>query len=381
MARKAQRPAPVKLGKVHARCIRGPHKDGSGRWYWQAVVYQGEGGKDRTVWSGWATREDATRGLAALVAEQGTAPEAPDRSPQAATEVVTVRDLMECWVASQEARGDLSRFAKRGYRSCGRHLADGIGSVRLDRVSAGQLEGYRDRRCVGGAATSSVQRELKVFRTAWEWGRGIGACPDRDLPRVKLTVTSKRAKRTPCPGEVGAVLAKLEGWPWLAVFLLYATGARIREVASLTWGSADLRAGTVTLTGKGSTRHVPVLPDVVAELRRWGPGAPDAPVLGVSVNVACAHLSSRYLAAACDAAGVPRFTPHGLRRAAEDRLARAGVDVATYAAILGHSPQVALQHYRRATPDDCRAAVLAAGLGKVPAGQVLPFPGEATETA
>lgn len=374
MARKSKKPAAVKVGKVHARCVRGPHKDGSGRWYWQALVFSGEGGGQRTVWSGWATPDACLRRVAELVAECGAEPDAP--SPAEATaEVQTVRDLLECWVASQQARADLTRFAKRSYRSCATHVAAGLGAVRLDRVSPTALEGYRDRRCHAGAATATVHRELKVLRAAWQWGREIGACPDRDLPRVKLTVRPKREKRTPSPGEVGAVLEQLDGWPRLAVFLLYSTGARIREVASLTWADVDLRTGTLALTGKGSTRHVPVLPEVVAELRAWGPGEPDASVLGVTTNLVCSHLSSRHLSAACEAAKVPRFTPHGLRRAAEDRLARAGVDVATYAAILGHSPQVALQHYRRATPADCRAAVKAAGLGAVPGGTVLAFPG------
>ncbi len=64
----------------------------------------------------------------------------------------------------------------------------------------------------------------------------------------------------------------------------------------------------------------------------------------------------------------------GLRRAAVDSLLRAGVDVGTACAILGHSPAVMLTRYRRATLDDARKAVLTARLGSVPAGAVpVPF--------
>jgi hypothetical protein len=54
---------------------------------------------------------------------------------------------------------------------------------------------------------------------------------------------------------------------------------------------------------------------------------------------------------------------------------RAGVDVGTAAAFFGHSPQVMLEHYRRATIDDHRAAVLATRLGAVTECNVVPFPG------
>src|SRR6185295_3093333 len=57
------RPAKFEVGRVHLRPIRGPHKDGSGRWYWQAEVY--ENGDTQTVWAGWATPGEARSNIEA----------------------------------------------------------------------------------------------------------------------------------------------------------------------------------------------------------------------------------------------------------------------------------------------------------------------------
>ncbi len=76
---------------------------------------------------------------------------------------------------------------------------------------------------------------------------------------------------------------------------------------------------------------------------------------------------------ACERAGVPVFTPYGLRRSAVDRMARAGVDPATAASITGHSAQVMLQHYRKVSSEDRRDAIRRAGLGETRSGDVVEF--------
>ena len=248
-----------------------------------------------------------------------------------------------------------------------------IPDVLLERVDLGTLERYRDARLREGTATNTVGVELGVLRMAWRWGRELGACPARELPRVRLKVKPVRNRRTPTPGDVAEVVAVMDGWPRLAVLLLWATGARVGEVASLRWGDIDFDAGVLNLAGKTGARPVPVADHVLDELRAWGPGAAHAGVFGVLARTVAGQLRVRYLPRACRQAEVARFTPHGLRRAAVDALLRAGVDVGTAAALLGHSPKVMLEHYRRATMDDRREAVVRARLGALPAGSVLPL--------
>lgn len=137
-----------------------------------------------------------------------------------------------------------------------------------------------------------------------------------------LVVTISRlsgVRPSPIREEGLLVLDALTGWGRMAVILLYATGARPGEGRDMLWRDASLTPGELRLSG------------------------------------------------------VPRFIPRGLRRAAVDAMARAGVDIATAASITGHSPAVMLKHYRTVSSADRRRAVLDAGLGVVSEGKVIPL--------
>lgn len=66
---------------------------------------------------------------------------------------------------------------------------------------------------------------------------------------------------------------------------------------------------------------------------------------------------------ACGVAGVRRFSPHALRRAAVVALYRAGTDVSVAASVAGHSPAIALKHYREVAESETASAIKAARLG------------------
>jgi integrase/recombinase XerC len=166
-------------------------------------------------------------------------------------------------------------------------------------------------------------------------------------------------------------MARLEGWPRLALLLLYATGARLGEVGALRWEDVDLVAGPVHLHGKTGGRTVPLHPQVLAAIE----AAPRRGIFVLGIEPITIHGLRYHLDSACYRAKVPRWTPHGLRRLACDTLYRAGVDVGTAAAVLGHSPQVALRYYRRASDADMREAVARARLGVLPAGDVISIEG------
>jgi hypothetical protein len=53
---------------------------------------------------------------------------------------------------------------------------------------------------------------------------------------------------------------------------------------------------------------------------------------------------------------------------------RAGIDVGTAAAMLGHSPEVMLRSYRKATMGDMQDALKKTSLGQIPQGKVVAFP-------
>jgi len=325
------------------------------------VVYRGTTSEEVTLWTGWATRDEVEQICARLVQEGDLSP-----SDNELEEMRTVQDLLECWVATQLERADLKAHGKRNYRQAGLHLVETSGKVHIGNVGPDVLARHRDRRMHRGAAASTVKQEIKVLRAAWAWGRKLGIVPDRPLGALKLKTPPVRNHHTPDATDVWKVLDLLEGWPEMAVRLIYATGARVGEIAVLRWRHVDLSRKTLELRGKTGVRLIPMSTELVGPFRAWPRGGPDDLVLGVSENMVRSHLNTRYLVEACAQANVPRFTPHGLRRAAVDALLRAGVDVGTAAAILGHSPQVMLKYYRRATMDDQRKALETAKLGSVP---------------
>jgi integrase len=236
------------------------------------------------------------------------------------------------------------------------------------------------RHVVPHGASRTVRGELENIRHAWRWWSDVGPAALRPLPRVRLKVTPKHSRHTPCRSDVLRVLGALDGWPRMVTLLLYGTGARPGEIRDLTWADVDLRNAEVRVDEKTGERFVPIGPDVVAALVAWrgsdavDPGASLWPVTFYTFQV----FGPTYLAPACKRAGVKRFTPYGLRRAAVDSMARAGVDAASAAAVTGHSVNVMLQKYRQVSREDRRAAVRRAGLGSL-GGNVVPFPAAAGE--
>lgn len=365
------KPAAFSVGPVKVRAMRGPHKTDPRSWYWQALRYDGPA--QLSLWTGWGRPDDVAREVAALVAKGAMEP--AQVKPRVLTldpERATVAELLGAWRASLNGRSDIRPHTLTSYRCNSQRIGSTIGTVALVRLDRLALDQYRDQRLRARAATATIALELRVLHIAWTWGRQIRLCPDRDLPRTPLKVKGVRDKRTPTPGEVATVISRLQGWHRIGILLLYATGARIGEVAALRCADLDMNRSRVTLTGKTGTRVVPLAPSVLDELRAWSRGTPEAPLLGKRLSTIVAGLPDA-LAAACEATGIARFTPHGLRRAAADRLLRAGVDIGTAAALLGHTPQVMLTHYRKATDEDLEGAVRRATMGALPAGEVIPF--------
>jgi integrase len=372
MSRK--KPANVVVEPVHARVIRGPRTDG--RYYWQARVSKGEKGDARSVWSGWATRDEAVDKIHELIRTEGL-----DRKDEVEA-IETVRDLLEVWTAAQDKRADLSASWGRTCTNSGKRLCARIGDVRLQDVTRTTLERYRDEslrsaRNPEGIASATVHQDLKRLRSAWTWGRELSFTPDRDLPRVGVKITPERDKHTPSAYDVVRVIEAMdEGWPRLAVRLLFGTGARIGEIAQLTWGDIDWQRGRIHIRhSKTGARTVPLHTQLIEELRAWKPRErepdPDEGLFGVSWKLVRAKLGPRDLSRACDTARVKRFTPHALRRAAVDAFRRAGVDTKTAASWLGHSDAVMLAYYAQPSDEDREAALATTQLGVLPVVEAI----------
>ena len=87
-----------------------------------------------------------------------------------------------------------------------------------------------------------------------------------DLPWLDNIVRAKKPKRLPTVltrAEVRAVLAQLDGTPWLIASLLYGSGLRLTECLRLRVKDLDFEMQTITVRdGKGSKDRVTVLPAI-----------------------------------------------------------------------------------------------------------------------
>lgn len=361
-------PRPFAVGNVRLRPLGGrgsKTEEGKVRWYWRAERYVG--GKSSTVWAGWGTSDEAMTTVARLVGGV----------PKATGQAGTIEDLLSEWVGEREASaeaGVISPKTLAAQRYAAEHLVGHLGTVLCNRVDRGTMDRYRDARLRGGAAPLTVRFEQTTLRAAWRWGRETGRC-DGELPVTRVAFEHRRTRQTPSRGDVIAVLAQLTGWRRVCIELYAATGCRLREIADLKWAAIDLERGDLHVDGKTGPRLVPLPPPTVELLTEWRAGRADHPpergVWGVTTDTAVCKVQMA-LTAACKAAGVPRFTTNGIRRAVVDQLYRApGMDIAAAAKVVGHSPLTAMRTYRQVTDDDRRNVVQLARLGYLREGDVL----------
>ncbi len=351
-----RKPRPFSVGSVRVAPMRKPTKSDP-RWYWRAKVYRD--GAEQSVWSARATRLEAERAVAAIVADNDLV---RPRAPAPCESIATVGDLLDAWLEEQDERTDIRPATKANKHCSANRLRRVLGAVRLPQVRQRTLERYRDtlagtKHARGdGYSSGSIALDLLYFGEAWTWGREIGACPG-DLPSIRIRQRPVMDKRTPTHADVCAVVAHAtERWR-PAIELLAATGCRIGEVVTLRAEDVNAARGEITVRGKTGVRVVPVRREILDRLPAH------AGVIWGCTEWHAKRMIRREIDAACAAEEIPRFTPHGLRRYAADRMVDTGIDLKTVADLLGHSVAMLLKRYRQSTERSRRDAIARAGLG------------------
>jgi site-specific recombinase XerD len=131
------------------------------------------------------------------------------------------------------------------------------------------------------------------------------------------------------------------------LLFLYNSGTRAQEAAQLLVGELTLAGGSVKIRGKGGKeRHCPLWPSTVAELTGLIADRA-APTAAVFLN-RCGHQITRFgvhtLVERCvlkaqiqmPSLATKRISPHTIRHTTATHLLRAGVDINTVRAWLGH---------------------------------------------
>ena len=130
------------------------------------------------------------------------------------------------------------------------------------------------------------------------------------------------------------------------LLFLYNAGARASEAAQLTIGDVDFIANSVRILGKGrKQRHCPLWPDTVRALRPLAAQRPEQEQVFLNrcsqplTRFGIHAVVERYAHQAqvdTPSLAAKRVSPHSIRHSTATHLLRAGVDINTVRAWLGH---------------------------------------------
>lgn len=292
-----------------------------------------------------------------------------------------VQELPPAWAAAVDAyavhlRDErmLADLTVTAYLSDIRQLAGFCAGFGIDDPS--EVESLVLRRWLGALASESYARTSLARKTAaartfftLALRRGLVAAD----PSLQLS-TPKVGKRLPKAlrrDQVDALLRVPDETPAglrdrAALELLYASGARVSEIAGLDVDAVDLASATALLFGKGSKeRLVPLGEPACVAIERWlSDGRPvlleqaptATPALFVSQRGArlSAHDLRAIVRAAAARAGLSNVTPHTLRHSYATHLLEGGADLRSVQELLGHVALSTTQIYTAVSRDHLR---------------------------
>jgi integrase len=154
---------------------------------------------------------------------------------------------------------------------------------------------------------------------------------------------------------------RLSTWPklYLLVLMAITTGARRGELLRLTYGDLDLAAGTAYLrtTKNGQPRVLPLVPTVVAEIRRHGDKPDDVRLFAAKYHSDKPMSFSTMWRTAVKRASIEDFRFHDLRHSCASYLAQSGASLLEIADVLGHKSLDVTRRYSHLTVDSKRHLV------------------------
>jgi site-specific recombinase XerD len=232
-----------------------------------------------------------------------------------------------------------------------------------------------------GNGDSAVNRAVVVLRRFYRAMVAMGyldhkADPLRGFPTIRaaprklpVCLTQDQVSRLLAQPKSDTVIG-LRDRALLA--LLYGTGIRASECATLRSGQVDLAQLTITVRGKGGhERVVPLNPQLAEVLRAYaqvrGPALPTAPFFrsrfGRPLSRGAVYERVRTWGQR-SRVGIP-LSPHRMRHTFATHLVRAGVGLVTIRDLLGHRQITSTQIYLHVTAEDLRAAAARHPIGSL----------------
>lgn len=289
------------------------------------------------------------------------------RRPTGPRGQMSLADYAQSWLEDRVDRLKPS-VATRYASALDLHILPALGYLRVREISPSDIQRYVTSRVKKDcAAGNTVLNELRVLRTMAKDALAADLCKIDWCARVTPPKVAGYTDENPnllTPEQFARMMRALPvKWQGLVV-MIATTGLRWGEVSALRWG--DIKGGMIHVWRAnwlgsvqdpktlGSVRKVPFLPEVAELLPPRG--EPDELIFAVTKGPSRGQMHAgsplnKALPAACAAAGVPRVTPHGLRRT-WNNLARRVAPGDVVRAITGHVTEKMTSHYSRIGADE-----------------------------
>lgn len=268
---------------------------------------------------------------------------------------------------SVHMRASSQRSAQSKFRA---HLVPYFGERRLNEIDGLEIAGFTSDQRRKGLAPKSINNHLSLLHsalsTAASWGIVASA------PRVKWVRAPEPDTRFLEHEEVRRLIAAASPafWRPFLAFLAY-TGARFGEAAALRWEDLELDTASpfviirravaenvVGPTKTGRLRRVPLVPELVRELRAFRHGREfvfSRPADGAFLNPSSTR---KLLHKLCHRAGLEAISWHVLRHSFATSLTARRVPLNEVQLLLGHTSIEMTARYAHAAPTSLRASVM-----------------------
>lgn len=317
------------------------------------------------------------------------------RSGRVGPDDVTLAELLDRWMEHLRSKGR-SENTLYGYRRyIERDLVPALGSTRLSKLTALNVDRFYDSLTDRGLAPATVRQAHAILRAALNQAERWGLVGRNVAKLASPPAQPQRDQQPPTVAEVRSLLtAAAEIDPNLGAYvrLVAATGMRRSEACALQWGDLDLDAKTLTIsrshvavpgtrtdkpTKTRTTRTVALDATTIDRLRALRESQPmplSAPDQYMFTTDGTRpwrpDTASARWAKVRERAGVdPGVRLHDLRHWQATHLLDAGVPLPTVAARLGHASgttTMKIYAHRTAEADETAAAIVSDALGNDP---------------
>jgi integrase/recombinase XerD len=274
--------------------------------------------------------------------------------------------LVELWLNLRD-----SPNTRRAYKRDAERFFD-FANLEIREVRLGDFQQYVEHLRGEGYAPATVARRVHVVRSLYAFAHDVGYVPFNVTVPVKAPkVKDALAERIMRLEDVLRIIDREPDFRNRVLLrFLYASGARVSEVAGLHWRDCIERstpegepdAGQVTLFGKGGKTRVVLLSSAtwqeLVSLRKTE--NPDEAVFPSKRTGTALTTSAifRVVKAAAQRAGMQRPSPHWLRHAHASHALDRGAPLHLVQATLGHQNVATTGRYLHARPDDSSSMYL-----------------------